>query len=100
MYWWDQGLVHKVTFEVFVLCTMEAWPRSGGERVSGYDQILVRRMAGVSEVEEEEDDLGEELSVDLPVVIVRAMELVKIISLSWIADVVGLYEVGELGQGC
>ncbi len=50
-------------------------------------------MAGVSEVEEEEDNLGEKLSVDLPVVIVRAMELVKMMSLSWISDVVRLYEV-------
>jgi hypothetical protein len=57
-------------------------------------------MAGVSEVEEEEDDLGEKLFVDLPVVIVRAMELVKMMSLSWISDVVRLYEVVELGQGC
>ena len=96
----DQGLVHEVTFEVFVLCKTEAWPRSRGERVSGYDQILVRRMAGVLEVEEEEDDLGEKLSVELPVVIVRAMELVKMMSLSWISDVVRLYEVVELGQGC
>jgi hypothetical protein len=70
-------------------------------KVSGYDQILIRRMAGVSEVEEEEDGLGEKLSVDLPVVIVRAMELVKMMmSLSWIADVVRLFEVVELGQGC
>jgi hypothetical protein len=57
-------------------------------------------MAGVSEVAEEEDGLGEKLSVDLPVVIVRAMELVKMMSLSWITDVVRLYEVVELGQGC
>ncbi len=57
-------------------------------------------MAEVEEVEEEEDDLGEMLSVDSPVVIVRAMELVKMMSLSWISDVVRLYEVVELGQGC
>jgi hypothetical protein len=45
---------------------MEAWPRSRGEKVFGYDQILVRRMAEVEEVEEEEDGLGEKLFVDLP----------------------------------
>ncbi len=100
LYWLDQGLVHEVVFEVFVLCKTEVWPHSRGERVSGYDQILDRRMAGVLEVEEEEDDLGEKLSVDLPVVIVRAMELVKMMSLSWISDVVRLYEVVGLGQGC
>ena len=60
-----QVLVHKEVFEVFVLCKTEAWPRSRGERVSGYDQILVRRMAEVEEVEEEEDGLGEKF-VDLP----------------------------------
>ncbi len=55
-------------------------------------------MAEVEEVEEE-DGLGEKLSVDLPVVIVQAMELVKMMSLNWIADVVLLYEVVGLGQG-
>ncbi len=79
---------------------MEVWLRSGGERVSEYDQILVRRMAGVSEVEEEEDHLGEKLFVDLSVVIVRAMELVKMMNLNWIMDVVQLFEVVGLGQGC
>ncbi len=64
LYWSDQGLVHEVVFEVFVLCKTEAWPRSRGERVSGYDQILVRRMAEVEEVEEEEDGLDEKLFVD------------------------------------
>ena len=100
LYWLDQGLVHEVVFEVFVLCKTEAWPRSRGEGVSGYDQILVRRMAGVLEVEEEEDDLGEKLSVDLPVVIVQAMKLVKLMNLNWIMDVVRLFGVVELGQGC
>ncbi len=46
---------------------MEVWPRSRGVKVPGYDQILVRRMAGVSEVEGEEDGLDEKLFVDLPV---------------------------------
>ncbi len=97
-----QVLVHKGVFEVSVLCKTEVWPRSRGVEVFGYDQILVRlvrRMAEVEEVEEE-DDLGEKLSVDLPVVIVQAMGLVKMMSLNWIADVVRLYEVVELGQGC
>jgi hypothetical protein len=49
-------------------------------------------MAGVSGVEEE-DSSDEELFVDLPVVIVRAMALVKMMSLSWIMDVVRLFEV-------
>jgi hypothetical protein len=44
---------------------MEVWPRSRVEKVFGYDQILVRRMAEVEEVEEEEDGLGEKF-VDLP----------------------------------
>ena len=96
-YWSDQGLVHEVTFEVFVLCKVEVWPCV---KVSGYDRIFVRRMAGVSEVEEEEDDLGEKLFVDLPVVIVRAMELVMMMSLIRRTDVVQLFEIVELGQGC
>ncbi len=100
MYWSGQVLFHKGVFEVSVLYKMEVWRRSRGVKVSGYDRILVRRMAGVSEVEEEEDGLGEKLSVGLPVVIVRAMELVKMMSLSWISDVVWLSEVVELGQGC
>ncbi len=62
-----QVLVHKEVFEVSALCNMEAWPRSRGEKVFRYDQILVRRMAEVEEVEEEEDGLGEKLFVDLPV---------------------------------
>jgi hypothetical protein len=49
-------------------------------------------MAGVSGVEEE-DSLDEKLFVNLPVVIGRAMELVKMMSLSWIMDVVRLFEV-------
>ncbi len=93
-------LVHKEVFEVSVLCKMEVWRRSGGERVSEYDQILVRRMAGVSEEEEEEGDLGEKLFVDLPVVIVRAMELVMMMSLIRRTDVVRLFEVVVLGQDC
>jgi hypothetical protein len=57
-------------------------------------------MAEVEEVEEE-DDLGEKLSVDLPVVIVQAMELVKMMmNLMSIMDVVRLFEVVELGQDC
>ena len=82
---------------------MEVWPHSRGVEVFGYDQILVRlvrRMAEVEEVEEE-DDLGEKLSVDLPVVIVQAMELVKMMmNLMSIMDVVRLFEVVELGQDC
>ncbi len=69
------------------------WPRSRGVKVSGYDQILVRRMAVVSE----EDGLGEKLSVDLPVVIVRAVGLVKMMSLSWLMDVVQLSEEQVVG---
>jgi hypothetical protein len=40
--------------------------------------------------------------VDLPVVIVQAMELVKMMmmSLIWIMYVVWLFEVVELGQDC
>jgi hypothetical protein len=55
-------------------------------------------MAGVSEVEEE-DSLDEKLFVDLLVVIVRATELVKMMSLSWIMDVARLFDLVELGQG-
>ncbi len=77
-------------------------------KVSGYDRILVRRTAGVEDVKEEnnldeeveeEDGLDEEVFVDLPVVIVRLMELVKKMSLSWITDVGRLFEVVELEQG-
>ena len=75
--------------------------------VFGYGQILVRRMAEVEEVEEE-DGLDEKLLVglpvclvNLPVVIVQAMELVKrMMNLMSITDVVRLFEVVELGQGC
>ncbi len=55
-------------------------------------------MAGVSEVEEG-DSLDEKLFVDLLVVIVRATDLVKMMSLSWIMDVARLFELVELGQG-
>ncbi len=55
-------------------------------------------MAGVSEVEEE-DSLDGRLFVDQLVVIVRAVELVKMMSLNWIMDVARLFEVVELGQG-
>jgi hypothetical protein len=51
-------------------------------------------------VEEEEDGLDEKLFVDQRLVIVRAMELVKMMSWSWIMDVVRLFEVVELGLGC
>ena len=89
---------------------MEVWRRLEGERVSEYHQILarwVRRMAEVEEVEEE-DGLDEKLfvdlpvwSVDLPVVIVQAIELVKrMMNLMSITDVVRLFEVVELGQDC
>ena len=89
---------------------MEVWRRLEGERVSEYHQILVRwvrRMAEVEEVEEE-DGLDEKLfvdlpvwSVDLPVVIVQAIELVKrMMNLMLITDVVRLFEVVELGQDC
>jgi hypothetical protein len=60
---------------------MEVWPRLRDVKVFGYGQILIRRMAEVKE-EEEEDGLDEEVSVDQPVVIVRGMELVKMMSLS------------------
>ena len=55
-------------------------------------------MAGVSGVEEG-NNLDRKLFVDLLVVIVRAMELVKTMSLSWIMDVGRLFVVIELGQG-
>jgi hypothetical protein len=61
--------------------------------------MLIRRMAGVEEVEEE-DNLDEMLWGGLPEVIVRAMELMKMMSLGWIMDVVRLFEVVECGQGC
>ena len=66
MYWLGQVLVHKEVFEVFVLCKMEVWRRLKDVNVFGYGQILVRRMAGVEEVEEE-DGLDEKLLVGLPV---------------------------------
>ncbi len=107
VYWLGQVLVHKEVFEVFVLCKMEVWRRWEDVKVFVYGQILVRRMAGVEEVEEE-DGLDEKLvvdllvwSVDLPVVIVQAIELVKrMMNLMSITDVVRLFEVVELGQGC
>ncbi len=49
-----QVLVHKEVFEVSVLCKMEVWRRLKGVKEFGYGQILVRRMAGVEEVEEED----------------------------------------------
>jgi hypothetical protein len=55
-------------------------------------------MAGVSGVEEG-DNLDGKLFVDLLVVIVRATELVKMMSLIWIMDVGRLFVVIELGQG-
>ena len=55
-------------------------------------------MAGVSEVEEG-NNLDGKLFVDLLVVIVRATELVKMMSLSWIMDVGRLFVVIELGHG-
>ncbi len=86
---------------------MEVWHSLKDVKVFGYGQILVRRMAGVEEVEEE-DGLDEKLFVvlpvwlvDLPVVIVQAMEPVKrMMNLMSITDVVRLFEVVELGQGC
>ncbi len=65
---------------------------------SGCVRILNWCMAGVSEVEEE-DRLDKKLLVESPVVIVRARELVKMMSLNWIMDVARLFEVVELGQG-
>ncbi len=53
-------------------------------------------MAGVSGVEEE-DNLDGKLFVDLLVVIARATELVKMMSLSWIMDVGRLFDLGEFG---
>jgi hypothetical protein len=55
-------------------------------------------MAGASGVEEG-DNLDGKLFVDLLVVIVRAMEVTKMTSLSWIMDVGRLFVVIELGQG-
>jgi hypothetical protein len=86
---------------------MEVWRRLKDLKVFVYGQILARRMAGVEEVEGE-DGLDEELFVDLPVwsvdlsvVIVQVMELVKrMMNLMSIMDVVRLFEVVELGQGC
>ena len=86
---------------------MEVWRRLKDVKVFVYGRILARRMAGVEEVEEE-DGLDEKLLVglpvwlvDLPVVIVQAMELVKrMMSLMLIMGVVRLFEVVELGQGC
>jgi hypothetical protein len=46
---------------------MEVWRRLKDVKVFVYGRILVRRMAEVEEVEEEEDGLGEKLFVDLPV---------------------------------
>ena len=63
----DQVLVHKGVFEVSVLYKMEVWRRLRDVRVFGCGQILVRRMAEVSEVEREEDGLGEKVYVDLSV---------------------------------
>jgi hypothetical protein len=45
---------------------MEVWRRLKDVNVFGYGQILVRRMAEVEEVEEE-DGLDEKLLVGLPV---------------------------------
>ena len=56
-------------------------------------------MAGVSEVDEG-DNLDGKLFVDLLVVIVRATELVKVMSLSWTMGVGHLFVVVELGKGC
>ncbi len=83
---------------------MGVWRRLKDVKVFVCGQILARRMAGVEEVEGE-DGLDEKLfvdlpvwSVDLPVVIVQAMELVKrMMSLMSIMDVVRLFEVVELG---
>jgi hypothetical protein len=58
-------------------------------------------MAEVEEAEEVEDGLGEKLFVDLPIVIVQAMELVKrMMNSILIMGVVLLFDVEELGQGC
>ena len=86
---------------------MEVWRRLEDVKVFVYGQILARRMAGVEEVEEE-DGLDEKLfvdlpvwSVDLPVVIVQAIELVRrMMNLMLIMDVVRLFEVVVLGQDC
>ena len=86
---------------------MEVWCRLKDVKVFVYGQILARRMARVQEVEGE-DGLDEKLfvglpvwSVDLPVVIVQAMGLAKMMmNLIWIMDVVRLFEAVELGRGC
>ena len=109
-YWLGQVLVHKEVFEVSVLCKMDVWCRLKDVRVFGFHQILVRWVRLTAEVEEaeEEGDLGEKLfvdlpvwAVDLPVMIVQAIELVKRM-MNWmlITDVVRLFEVVELGQDC
>ena len=66
MYWLGQVLVHREVFEVSVVYRMEVCRRLKDVNVFGYGQILVRRMAGVVEVEEE-DGLDEKLLVGLPV---------------------------------
>ncbi len=99
LYLLGQVLVHKGVFEVSVLYKMEDWPRLKDVKVFGYGQILIRRMAGVEE-EEEEGGLDEELFADEPVVTVQVMERVKMMSSSWIMDVVRLFEEVELGLGC
>ncbi len=63
LYLSGQVLGHKVVFEVSGLYRTEVWLRLGYLKVFGYDQRLVRRTAGVEEVEEE-DGLDEELFAD------------------------------------
>ena len=59
-------LVRERVFEASVLYKIEVWSRLRDVKVFGYGQILIRRMAEVEEVEEE-DGLDEKLFVDLPV---------------------------------
>ena len=77
---------------------MEVWRRLEDVKVFVNDQILARRMAGVEEVEEE-DGLDEKLFVDLPVWSV-GLPVKRMMNLMSITDVVRLFEVVELGQGC
>ncbi len=60
LYLSGQVLVHKGVFEVSVLYKMEVCPHSRYVNIFGYGQRLIRRMAEVEEVEEE-DGLDEEL---------------------------------------
>ena len=83
---------------VVVVYRKGLWPRLRDLKVFVYDQISHWYMAGVSE-EEEEDSLDKMLFFDLPEVIFRKTELVKMMmDLNWLTCVDRLFEGGELGQ--